>query len=72
MVPFSGDSQLHKAPPLESRMKTLKLTHSLVTQSSCICSADKVSANTLTVVVPLRPHMLLKRPQRYCVAQTDR
>lgn len=61
MVPFSGDRPLRKAPPLESRVKTLKLTRSLVTQCTCICSADKVSANTLTVVVPLWPHMLLKK-----------
>lgn len=40
-------------------MKAARLTHCLVTQSSCVCSADKVSANTLTVVVPLWPHMQL-------------
>lgn len=51
--------QLCKAASLEPRMKAARLTHSLVTQSSCVCSADKVSANTLTVVVPLWPHMQL-------------
>lgn len=34
-------------------------SHTLLSSSPRVCSADKVSANTLTVVVPLWPHMQL-------------